>query len=1241
MKKREFKITPFLLAAVFVVIAAASESVYYGNFEYKFRTQRFNRILHEKEKTMEVCLEGMKPVLARGEKHHGSVRENDLFALAEKNSITLLEYMGGRLIYWSDTDFDVPRVLADSLYMRPFIFIQNGWFLTKSIEAGNERLIALMRIRSDYGFENDIIRNGFVRDFRIPAGTGFSRDKNTSVFHVFSSDGTFLLALDFPEIKANSPLIYIPLFLWAISFLLIIYSSVTLVKLLSEKGHKTAGMIMNVIIFLGVYLFVLLLRKPSILFSTGLFSPYKYSMNEFIPSLGHLLLLSTLISVLSVTIYNHVEVNFKRTISFKPGYIIITLLLIPSALLAVIFDSMFGHLVFNSNINFETYKVLDLDMFSLAGYISMLLLVTLPYLYTLKLFRAAWNSDAKVIIPAILTTSLVCVPFHFYDLPALIVLMVFYISGAMSVWILNKRSANIFNRLVALSLILGLYTLYIVTSQSERKSEENVKIQLVTYSTENDPTAEHLLLDMWPKISADSVLRDLMDVPVFESDDATLITDYLHTKYFNGYWGNFNLNIYLCGRNDPIRTGDRTRVQENCFRFFENKIIASGHQLTGTGFYFIDSKQGRSSYMGRLFFDYGNSMVNGLFLDLYSDIKVFQPGYSELLLDRKYHSYARLRDYSFAKYINGELVLTTGEYPYSKSDAEYVGKTTDYRFFNADQYKHALYRNGNVTVLISRPRQSVQDMIISVAYFFAFIFIFYNLLIFLIRRPVIKKPSALNFRQKMQLSFIGILLFSFTLVGIVVASLAIDQYQTRHYENIREKLNSVYLELENAFGSERTISPDRRNNDNVSLDELLVNLSNVFNTDINLFDRAGYLISTSRPEIYYRNLTGRRLNNLASINLVNLKKSEYFQNEKIGNLEYVSVYVPFYNSDKEFLAFLNLPYFRMQSVLAKDISNMIVAVINFTLLLIVVATSLAVFISSRLTSPLAVLSNRLASVELGKKSEHLTYRGNDEVGELVKQYNRMVDELEESARKLARSEREYAWREMAKQIAHEIKNPLTPMKLNVQQLFKSWTDGIPGFEKKLEKFTKNQIEYIDNLSSIASAFSSFAKIPEANPVKVDLLGQIKTTFELFRNTENITFRITCPYTEKIFIYADKEHVNSIFSNLIKNAIQSIEPGREGIVRVNIVRGNEKILVSVSDNGSGIPESFRDKMFTPNFTTKSSGTGLGLSIVKRYVENAGGRIWFESEDDVGSTFHIEFPVADQDVSKGNASQSGIK
>jgi signal transduction histidine kinase len=475
------------------------------------------------------------------------------------------------------------------------------------------------------------------------------------------------------------------------------------------------------------------------------------------------------------------------------------------------------------------------------------------------------------------------------------------------------------------------------------------------------------------------------------------------------------------------------------------------------------------------------------------------------------------------------------------------------------------------------------------------------------------------------MSFIGVLLFSFLLIGIIVVSFTISQYQVKQTEILKEKLNSIYLELEGKISEENYLSADWRNGSYASLNELLIKFSNVFKTDINLYDLNGFLIATSRPEIFLRDLTSRRINNLAFINLADLTKSEFFQKEKIGRLEYVSAYVPFFNNNNKVITYLNLPHFRMQSVLAREISNLIVAVINFALLLIVITMTLAVFISGRLTSPLMMLGEGLASVGVGRKSEHLKYTGSDEIGELVKQYNMMVDEIEISAHRLANSEREYAWREMAKQVAHEIKNPLTPMKLNVQQLFKSWNDKVPGFDKEISRFTKNQIEYIDNLSSIASAFSSFAKMPGTNLMEVNLVEQIKITLELFKDTDNITFRVNWPIESKVVIFADKEHLNGIFSNIIKNGIQSIPTGREGVITVNMDVRGPKVVVSISDNGEGISAEMQNRMFTPNFTTKSSGMGLGLSIVKKFVEILNGRIWFDSEEGNGTIFYVELPL----------------
>jgi signal transduction histidine kinase len=150
-------------------------------------------------------------------------------------------------------------------------------------------------------------------------------------------------------------------------------------------------------------------------------------------------------------------------------------------------------------------------------------------------------------------------------------------------------------------------------------------------------------------------------------------------------------------------------------------------------------------------------------------------------------------------------------------------------------------------------------------------------------------------------------------------------------------------------------------------------------------------------------------------------------------------------------------------------------------------------------------------------------------------------------------------------------------------------------------------------------------MPGAKPVEVDLLEQVKTTLELFKNTANITFRVNWPHESRIIVYADKEHLNGIFSNLIKNGIQSVRSGRDGIIKISLDLKGDKVIVSISDNGTGIPDKLKRNLFTPNFTTKSSGMGLGLSIVKRYVESANGRVWFESEIDKGSVFYIELPL----------------
>jgi signal transduction histidine kinase len=1033
-----------------------------------------------------------------------------------------------------------------------------------------------------------------------------------------------MFRIKFPSDGAPGIFIAIPLFLWIVTLSLLLLILFRFVRSGSEGSRPLLRAFVSFVVLAVVYAVTVIFRVPLVFYKTHLFSPYIFSMGKIIPSLGNLLILSIFISFSSWLFTG----SFKTGLDPRGGKIFKGLwtgvLLLPVVLIFISVNTLFVKLISGTAINFEPFKVLDLSLGSFAGALSVLLFFLVALILLRKLFSSFVTSFPELLMGIFVSLTMFVPGTVSGDGPDFL-LAGFYILTVISHWYMAKFRPGRFNFTVALSFVAALYALFTILTLSEVRNTENKKVLAVSFSSENDPEAEDKLMDLWPQLSSDTTLKSMLSREVTDQEIVEKVYSYLQNRYFGGYLGNYNLNVVTCRNDWTLWIDSEERMADNCFSFFRERIEEEGHLITGTGFWFLDNRGGRPYYLGRLFYPLPGGNTNGLFIELYSDVDAIQAGYSELLLDRKYNSNMRLRDYSYAKYINGTLVLQDGSFPYEKNDGAYIDPSADYKVFNHEWFKHILYKNGNVTVIISEPRLSLTEGIISFAYLFAFILIVANILVIISGTPNLKALFYLNFRQKLQLSFIGILLFSFITVAVIVAVFTIKQYQTSHLDNIKEKVKSIYTELEGKISEEPELSTSWRNENYASLNELLVKLSNVFNTDINLFDKNGYLMATSRPEIFNRDLTGKRLNMEAFINLKELTRSEYIHKEKVASLEFVSAYVPFYNSNNTLLAYLNLPYFRMQSVLAREISNVIVAVINFTLLLVVFATGLAVIISGTLTSPLRMLSEGLSSVELGKRSKHLAYSGHDEISDLVRKYNTMVDELQQSAEQLANSERESAWRDMAKQVAHEIKNPLTPMKLNVQQLFKSWNDGIPGFEKKLERFTKNQIEYIDTLSSIASAFSSFAKLPAASPVELDLLEQIRTTLELFKNTANLSFRVTWPHETKIVIHADREHINGIFSNLIKNAIQAIPPEREGIIRISTRLEGNRVTVSVADNGTGIPENLRKNLFTPNFTTKSSGMGLGLSIVRRYAETAGGRVWFESEQGMGSSFFVELPV----------------
>jgi len=303
---------------------------------------------------------------------------------------------------------------------------------------------------------------------------------------------------------------------------------------------------------------------------------------------------------------------------------------------------------------------------------------------------------------------------------------------------------------------------------------------------------------------------------------------------------------------------------------------------------------------------------------------------------------------------------------------------------------------------------------------------------------------------------------------------------------------------------------------------------------------------------------------------------------------------------------------------------MIFTFINLFVFLGIIGAFIAVALSRLITRPMKVLQENIAAIQIDKPNKPIPWANEDEIGQLITEYNKMIDKLEQSAELLKQSERESAWREVAQQIAHEIKNPLTPMKLNVQYLEKAFREKDKNLDEKVKNISNSLISQIESLDKVAEMFSDLATTRVRNFEKVDLDNVIRESVQLFKNNTSVNINYRKETTGgKYFTPAFEKDLLRLFNNLIKNAIQSIDKKGEGFVNIDLKEENKYFVVTVSDNGKGIPDEQKAKIFQPYFTTKSTGTGLGLAIVKNIMQEIGGEITFESAEGEGTVFTLKF------------------
>jgi nitrogen fixation/metabolism regulation signal transduction histidine kinase len=396
----------------------------------------------------------------------------------------------------------------------------------------------------------------------------------------------------------------------------------------------------------------------------------------------------------------------------------------------------------------------------------------------------------------------------------------------------------------------------------------------------------------------------------------------------------------------------------------------------------------------------------------------------------------------------------------------------------------------------------------------------------------------------------------------------------------------------------------------------------LFKTDISLFSKTGSLFTTSEPRLYELGLATTRINPKAFKDLMDNKTSSTTINEKAGDLNYLSFYTPLFDNKKEIIGFINLPYYAKQTDLTNELSDIISAFINVYVILFVISVLSGLILAGYITRPLQLIKKQIANITLGKQNEKIKWESNDEIGKLVGEYNQMLIKLEDSANLLAQNERESAWREMAKQVAHEIKNPLTPMKLNLQYLQHLIKNNSDDFKEKFENASNGIIEQIDSLANIANEFSNFAKFPKTNLQLINLAEIINISVSIFQNQKNVLI-INDLKPGQIFVMGDKDQALRVFNNIIKNAVQALDDISNPKIEIGMIKSDIAIIISIKDNGTGINPELQKKLFTPNFTTKNTGSGLGLAMVKNIMQGFNGKVWFESEINKGTCFYLEF------------------
>lgn len=1151
----------------------------------------------------------------------------------------------GKLAYWSDYRF-VPnweQLPKDTKKNTAFLSFPQGQFVVLHQYLAKEKvfLYSFIPIYWHYKIENDYLKSAYNQE--IIGDSLLSLSQTPTKARVTTPDKAYLFSLKVSKRKQakNLWLYYTAIIAASLAFISLGLATRHWVDKLCRKSYYELGFLLWLAYFVMLRGLMFYYAFPYSVFKFDLFNPRLYASSAVSASAGDLLFNLVITAFLLHYVLRHYHHSFaykvlsrfnnsaRRLISIS----LVFLNFLAAYGLFYVLSTIFLH----SKLNLDISKNLDFSLLGLVG-VLIFIAISIIYFFVVHILSRVFMQ----LNPSRLSSRPVWV--HF-TLGSLLYLLFAYFSNTLylPIFIINAlyflviyflklpKALYRFNYTASIYLFVGAfacaltgaYTVYVFSPQKSQEIKRKFANSLLPG---NDNYAEFVLDESLKALEQDVRLTKMFRDSTVSYEQ---IQRYILENHLSSYFDSYQIQILPYRRQDAAQNIKPNSSYEMSYEGYRENYHKIYYETDYENVMFINNPGINliKRYLGfaEINNDKKDPLAGYVVIDLKQRRSVPNNVYPELLVDQSVPTSIETRDYSYAVYDDNHLVYSVGTYNYEKYfDVSLFTKdelTKDELLYNGSNHL-AVWGGFKRIVVVSNPAYSVRDIFSNFAFLLLLLILCIVGAIIVVTLVNRYRNTKASFSTRIQIYLnIAFFLPLFT-VSLTTLSILRNTYQEDFNNSFINKTEGVGLNIAKHLEDYRDSKKSQE-----ALSQAITDIAQYVEVDVNVFDPKGKLIASSQPGIYERGgVLSPYINPKALFSIKEERNRKVLLPESVGKLQYKSVYVPIKSYENELLGIVSIPFFDAKYNLDRKLMDVLSTIINIFASIFIVFLVLSYFAAQILTVPLRLITQTIRKTTFNNYSQPLEWDSNDEIGLFITEYNKMLKKLDDSKEALARSQKESAWREMARQVAHEIKNPLTPMKLTLQHM----QVRLEGQSDKIKSlFTRSfdmLLTQIETLSDIATSFSSFAKMPIPKTERFEIAEVMRGSRDLYES-ENIQLETEIA-PGNYYVRGDKKLMGRIFTNLIKNAIESVPEERQAHIRIRLSSTVEGVVkLAFHDNGSGIPEDLQDKVFIPNFSTKSTGSGIGLAVAKRGIEHAGGRIWFETEADKGTSFFIELPLVD--------------